>query len=879
MFNKGKIKVKPNVKNVKKANPKIEARSVSTGRKEIWDGQGWKQSPQRASVSHRSMTSNDLNYDVMNIPEGYHIMPDGSLMADNEMEYFMGGQPCFECGGKIPHMKGGGNWLQDIKSTGQCTGKNFGGPDCRPGTREYAFAKRARSGEFHKQLGGDSKAPQNTTIDSLGKARVDLMKNYLTANMYGSMLEQEAERLSQVRQMFNDGGSVYNPNMYSQAIYADAVDATKNQFKKDWRTFGDTLQTVVNSYPQQPMQVMNPITQPIEQVQGKQANFSNFNQEDPMNRLAMQENGFAGIDGTMAYGGNIPIAQDGINWQPQIVNSQPVDNGSMWNQNQPWNPLFTQLGYDQATEEAKWRAAHAGDSAKYAPQGIPYRVDPSGGIGQSINASGMVMTPNGPAYPYMINPSGNQPQVASRKQDPTKTFEDVGPVNSEKEYWDKVSAKKKTERSGSANTTATRRKAAESVVGKTPEQRREIEAAREAVKTNTIESVRGNFTEDDKTPSVNQSSTSGTQYYNSQPVLAPGYGGGKFKMKGIDPVTGKRFKIKYDTALSPRDVYGRRGPRVVKYDIYGNPAYQQETPMPSRMTNVDRINPKGIPSMSAPNNPQLAIPANGYTGVPQVEMPWDYVDVSSQPGEFRSRSMPYNEAVPPMMNQPTLEDQYTTGFITDPEAAALEAQYQTGFKKGGPFFPQPYPGGVEAPGTQALPYFMQDGGSFNNQGSAFLNEDAYATGPQFGSYVDDNGALVTYGEDPNQNPTMKAKWKGNNNNLNQWAPMALPAMNLISSIAEQGDRRRNEAHLQTLKQANNVFTPNTIRNRGKNTVNQGYFDPYNMTPVQFAGNDQGMIGSPNVYSKYGGAIEDGEYYLTEDEIKKVMAMGGQIEYL
>ena len=79
-----------------------------------------------------------------------------------------------------------------------------------------------------------------------------------------------------------------------------------------------------------------------------------------------------------------------------------------------------------------------------------------------------------------------------------------------------------------------------------------------------------------------------------------------------------------------------------------------------------------------------------------------------------------------------------------------------------------------------------------------------------------------------------------------------------------------------------MFTTNTVRNRGKNTVNQGYFDPYNMVPVQFAGNDQGMIGSPNIYSKYGGQPQykdGGEYELTEEEIAQIVAMGGQIEYL
>lgn len=790
MFNKGKIKVESNVKNAQKAMPKIEARSTSTGKKEIWNGAEWNQSSQHAAIPHWSL-DNDLNNSIM--------------------------EPCYECGGSHPKMADGGNWMQNIKHTGQCTGENFGGPRCRPGTRQYAFAKRARSGEFHKQFGGD--APQNNTIDSFGQKRINTMRDFLTANMYGSMFEQEAERLKQTAPMFDDGGSIYDPNMYAQTIYADAINATKNQFKKDWRTFGSNLQNVLNSYPQPTSPVMQPIASPMARVQSRQVNVADMMDNQP-NGLAIPDGGFTGVDATMAYGGHIPMAQDGLN-----------------------------VGT------------------------IPLTVDPYGGIGRSLGAYGIVMTPNGPMYANAITPSVAQSSAPVVRLDPTRG-------DATGQYQEKLAANKKAERTGNTVNAATKRTAAKSTVGATPEERKEIEAAREALKNDTAEQARGNVNKDDDMPS-NQSSASSAQYYSSQPVaLAPGYGGGRFKIKGVDPVTGKRFKVKYDTALSPRDVYGIRGPRVVKYDIYNNPIFEQPAMPSGRMPNMERVTPRGVSNIAGMENFNLAIPEGGYAGVPEIQAPWDYVDVSSQPGEFRSRAIPYDESAP-VVRQPTLENQYTTGYVTDPEAAALEAQYQTGFKRGGAFFPQAYPGGIEAPGTQALPYFMTNGGAFNNQGSAFVGDDAYVSGPEAGSYIDESGALVTYG-DQNPNPAMKAKWKGNNTGLNQWAPMLLPAANMISSIAEQGDRRRNEAHLQDLQQANNVFTTNTVRNRGKNTVNQGYFDPYNMVPVQFAGNDQGMIGSPNVYSRYGGQPQyrdGGEYELTEEEIAQIVAMGGQIEYL
>ncbi len=107
-------------------------------------------------------------------------------------------------------------------------------------------------------------------------------------------------------------------------------------------------------------------------------------------------------------------------------------------------------------------------------------------------------------------------------------------------------------------------------------------------------------------------------------------------------------------------------------------------------------------------------------------------------------------------------------------------------------------------------------------------------------------------------------------------------MDLGISIFEQGDVRANEARLDDMRRSENVFTANQGMNRRKNTVNAGYFDPYNQTPVQFAGNNQGMIDSPDMFSRYGGQPQyqiGGEYDLTEEEIQQIFAAGGQIEYL
>ena len=68
--------------------------------------------------------------------------------------------------------------------------------------------------------------------------------------------------------------------------------------------------------------------------------------------------------------------------------------------------------------------------------------------------------------------------------------------------------------------------------------------------------------------------------------------------------------------------------------------------------------------------------------------------------------------------------------------------------------------------------------------------------------------------------------------------------------------------------------------RGTWTTNRGDFRPDQHTPVQFQGWNQGMIGSPMTQYRQGGEYQTGgEYYLSNDEIQQIMAMGGQVEFL
>lgn len=85
--------------------------------------------------------------EMMEVPKGYHMMPDGSLMSDAEM-YAYGG---------YPEMKSGGKWIQKAinpKHKGYCTPMTKS--TCTP--RRKALAMRFKHGDLSKkQTGGTYK--------------------------------------------------------------------------------------------------------------------------------------------------------------------------------------------------------------------------------------------------------------------------------------------------------------------------------------------------------------------------------------------------------------------------------------------------------------------------------------------------------------------------------------------------------------------------------------------------------------------------------------------------------------------------------------------------------------------------------------------------
>jgi hypothetical protein len=330
-----------------------EAEGKSTYVRNIKDFKKAKASSRPRPINPGMYQFGGENYNDMNLPEGYHMMPDGTVMLDSAMEYGRGGAPCYECGGGIPHMAAGGNWMADIKSTGQCTGANFGGPNCRPGTREYAFAKRARAGEF-KKVGG-STAPQNTTIDTIGNKRIKLLENELTANTMNFFTKQYENQLKQrsLQEMnqFKKGGGydTYNPNMSYAGMYADEITQNQNNINRDFDALGNAIGVAAgnerrsNAIKSRQGDIQTAQTQwakDMEGADGSMYNFANPNQNVPSNfnpgmtNPAYGQYDFNAPAGTYSrFGGQpLPMAQKGVantrdeGFWDQLVRSWGDDN-------------------------------------------------------------------------------------------------------------------------------------------------------------------------------------------------------------------------------------------------------------------------------------------------------------------------------------------------------------------------------------------------------------------------------------------------------------------------------------------------------------------------------------------------------------------------
>jgi len=191
---------------------------------------------------------------------------------------------------------------------------------------------------------------------------------------------------------------------------------------------------------------------------------------------------------------------------------------------------------------------------------------------------------------------------------------------------------------------------------------------------------------------------------------------------------------------------------------------------------------------------------------------------------------------------------------------------------------------------------------FGNQGDCSDEEKMDPTSPCYDptftpGYVtnyDGNqlSADQIYGEsnqpsmtDPRMVPSAQAP-RGNQNQMMQGNnPMfgtqnqgdALVAgLNFLTGIFNYDDMKGQEKQMMGQTHADKIFMKDRRQNKGKYTVNEGYFDPLSMVPTQFKG-----YNTTSPYGKYGGHSyqEGGEYYMSDEMIQKILDAGGSVEFL
>jgi hypothetical protein len=435
------------------------------------------------------------------------------------------------------------------------------------------------------------------------------------------------------------------------------------------------------------------------------------------------------------------------------------------------------------------------------------------------------------------------------------------------------------------------------------------EAEAEIAATNTDtpakkEGKRGNYEDTEKKDTSDTSSTS-DDTYNTIGGYRGFNGRRKTKMWAIDPETGKRKLVFKNKQSGPGAGYGfdrRNNSRKNIYNIYNNMgAVTQQKEVDTNgnvVVNDNQLDPNNanVPSVDSNGN---AIPnwVNDPFTVNNPNAMEPGTGVMAQiPSPYRRDFDPYaapdpagNVAYDPRTNgELDARDQRqlrrldkAAGILPDDwrsarrderrderQAMWQEARDNTKAAKltrrnnRGKNFDEI----VTQPVPEYTNYFYRNGGGYNpNDPTGMLpkaqygppNEDPYGTlqtpeggqwagVPEVGTqaYANATGEMQQVGQ-------VKDKFNQGDNNIGQWAPMILPAMDMISSAFESRDAKKNEEKLQKMKNADNIFSVNNQTNRGKNTVNQGYFDPANMVPTQFAGNNQGSPGSYDTFAQKG----------------------------
>ena len=169
--------------------------------------------------------------------------------------------------------------------------------------------------------------------------------------------------------------------------------------------------------------------------------------------------------------------------------------------------------------------------------------------------------------------------------------------------------------------------------------------------------------------------------------------------------------------------------------------------------------------------------------------------------------------------------------------------------------------------------YFQDGGE-DPFGTSGYSMDGYDTTER-----EDYAGNTIYETPPAMGPTEVGKGKLDvkyGKKQNPYTKQFIGAgLDLLSAGLQNREASRNEKMFRNKMGADQVFTKMPDMSRGDYTANEGYFRPDQQVPTQFTGYN---FESP--YARMGGSYKKGgEYYLTQEEIDEIIAMGGQVEFL
>jgi hypothetical protein len=415
------------------------------------------------------------------------------------------------------------------------------------------------------------------------------------------------------------------------------------------------------------------------------------------------------------------------------------------------------------------------------------------------------------------------------------------------------------------------------------------EEADQVRKGNTDEASEGPAGTDTKTDNTKTGTvrTVGDGYgYYGQPM-------GRFKLKGsikeYDPLTGKMTKktriqpLKYDTAYGPQNVFGRRGPRVVKspinqtYNI--NPFRMDLTPGSesfNTLYNTSRSSDavgKGL----TPEQIARAMQDDTATAEAQEEARlWDELmkEQSWQSDDYMDRVQPRGltaDQYDPQLQIP-LGGYYGVSDDT-PISDPMHPDYLRNLKKEGR---QSRRAARKERRAIRKEDALREAG-YQIGGQTPFNLDSYQPGqftqgfgPQEGGFgpMEKGFNLWETGESPYMSTVketdLERKWT--QQGLGQgWGMVG-------TGLAYAGDARKaSQAENPDWAYTASANAPRIMSNdadRGSWTANAGFFRPDQQTPVQFG--------------KYGGDMkyqDGGEYELTDQEIQAIISAGGEVEFL